>query len=80
MNIQCQPSNYFHSICKKIKDESIFKIEPFVQDRNKEIRYSKKKQFNEEIVQEYFKKKIDLDKNKFDNSLLRDPCYFIFQN
>lgn len=70
----------FHSICKKIKDESIFKIEPIVQDRNKEIRYSKKKQFNEEIVQEYFKKKIDLDKNKFDNSLLRDPFYFIFQH
>ena len=32
-------------------------------------------EFNEEIVKEYFKKKINLNKNEFDNSLLKEPFF-----
>ena len=66
----------FHSIAERIKDGSIFKIKPLVQDKIKEIRYTKKVDFSEEAVKEYFKKKIDLDSKKFDNSLLKDPFFF----
>ena len=66
----------FHSIAERIKDGSIFKIKPLVQDKIKEIRYTKKGDFSEEAVKEYFKKKIDLDSKKFDNSLLKDPFFF----
>ena len=83
-NIKMSPFEYsmstiksaFHSIAERIKDSSIFKIKPLVQDKKKEVRYSKKSEFNEEIVEKYFKKKIDLNKNGFDKSLLKDPFFF----
>ena len=58
-----------------IKDGSIFKIKPLGQDKNKEIRYSKKSEFSEELVKEYFNKKINLNSKKFDNSLLKEPFF-----
>tara|TARA_B100001059_G_C17396544_1_gene361658 strand:- start:61 stop:570 length:510 start_codon:yes stop_codon:yes gene_type:complete len=67
----------FHSIAERIKDGSIFTIKPLTQDKKKEVRYSKKSEFNEEVVENYLKKKIDLNKNEFDNSLLKDP-FFLF--
>jgi len=83
-NIKTNPFEYtmstiksaFHSIAERIKDNSIFKINPVVQDKNKEIRYSKKTEFNEEIVKEYFNKEINLNSKKFDNSLLKEPYFF----
>ena len=65
----------FHSIAERIKDNSIFKINPVIQDKIKKIRYSKKNEFNEEIVKEYFNKEINLNKKKFDNSLLKEPFF-----
>ena len=82
-NLKTNPFEYtmstiksaFHSIAERIKDGSIFKIKPLVQDKSKEVRYSKKSEFNEEIVQEYFEKEINLNQNKFDNSLLKEPFF-----
>ena len=82
-NIKKNPFEYtmstvksaFHSVAERIKNGSIFEIKPVVQDKNKEIRYSRKIEFNEEIVKEYFKKEIDLNQNKFDNSLLKEPFF-----
>ena len=65
----------FHSIAERIKDNSIFKINPVIQDKIKEIRYSKKNEFNEKIVKEYFKKEINLNNKKFNNSLLKEPFF-----
>ena len=66
----------FHSIAERIKDNSIFKIIPSVQDKTKEIRYSKKMEFNEDIVKKYLKKKINLDFKSFDQSLLKNPFFW----
>ena len=82
-NLKSNPFEYtmstvksaFHSISERIKDGSIFTIKPLVQDRVKEIRYTKKIDFNEEVVREYFKKKIDLNSKRFNNSLLKDPFF-----
>ena len=82
-NLKSNPFEYtmstiksaFHSIAERIKDGSIFTIKPLVQDRVKEIRYTKKIDFNEEVVREYFKKKIDLNSKRFNNSLLKDPFF-----
>tara|TARA_B100000579_G_scaffold404777_1_gene389874 strand:- start:168 stop:953 length:786 start_codon:yes stop_codon:yes gene_type:complete len=82
-NLKTNPFEYtmstvksaFHSIAERIKDGSIFTIKPLVQDRGKEIRYTKKVDFNEEVVKEYFEKKIDLNSKKFNNSLLKDPFF-----
>ena len=65
----------FYSVTERIKDNSILKINPAIQNKNKEIRYSRKNEFNEEIVREYLKKKIDVSSKKFDNSLLKDPFF-----
>ena len=43
------------------------------QDRSKEIRYTRKHEFNENIVQKYLSKKIDLKSKPFDNSILKEP-------
>jgi hypothetical protein len=65
----------FNSIAERIKDGSIFTIQPLNQDKTKEIKYSKKSEFSEELVKEYFEKKIDLNSKKFDNSLLKEPFF-----
>ena len=65
----------FHSIAERIKDGSIFTIKSVIQNKNKEIRCSKKSEFNEEIVKKYFEKEIDLNKKEFDNSLLKEPFF-----
>ena len=65
----------FHSLAERIKDESIFKIKPVDQAKNKEIRYSRNIEFDELVVKHFFKKKIDLNSKKFDNSLLKDPFF-----
>ncbi len=82
-NIKTNPFEYtmstlkaaFHSIAERIKDNSIFKINPVDQDKNKEIRYARKNEFNEEIVKEYLKKKVNLNSKRFDNSLLKEPFF-----
>tara|TARA_B100000787_G_scaffold146465_1_gene117061 strand:+ start:1090 stop:1878 length:789 start_codon:yes stop_codon:yes gene_type:complete len=82
-NIKTNPFEYtmstiksaFHSIAERIKDNSIFKIKPVVQNIGKEVRYSRKNEFNEKIVKEYFEKEIDLNSKKFDNSLLKEPFF-----
>ena len=56
----------FHSIVKRIKDKSIFKIKPINQDKSKEIRYTRKHEFNEIIVKDYLSKKIDFLSNPYD--------------
>ena len=66
----------FHSIAERIKDESIFEFKPVMQDKLKEVRYSKKIEFNEEVIKDFFKKDIDLNGKAFDNILLKDP-YFL---
>ena len=82
-NLKTNPFNYtmstiksaFHSIAERIKDGSIFTIKPLVQEKVKEVRYTKKSDFSEEVVKEYFEKKIDLNSKKFDNSLLKEPFF-----
>ena len=32
-------------------------------------------EFNEEIAKEYFKKEVNLNNKKFDNSLLKEPFF-----
>ena len=86
-NIKNSPFDYtmstiksaFYSIAERISDNSIFKIKPEIQDKNKEIRYSKKNEFNEEIINLYFEKKINLKLKNFNFSLLKDP-YFLNDN
>ncbi len=82
-NLKSNPFEYtmstiksaFHSIAERIEDGSIFKIKPLIQDKVKKVRYTKKIEFNEKIVNEYFEKKIDLNSKKFDNSLLKEPFF-----
>jgi len=82
-NLKTNPFEYtmstiksaFHSIAERIKDGSIFTIKPLVQDKIKEVRYSKKSEFSEEVVKEYFEKKINFNSKKFDNSLLKEPFF-----
>jgi len=82
-NIKDDPFEYtmstiksaFHSIAERIEDGSIFKIKSLEQDKNKEIRYSKKSEFNDEVVNDYLKKRINLNDKKFDISLFKDPFF-----
>ena len=82
-NLKTNPFDYtmstiksaFHSIAQRIKDGSIFTIKPLAQDKAVEVRYTKKSEFNEKIVKEYFEKKINLNSKKFDNTFLKEPFF-----
>ena len=82
-NIKTNPFEYtmstvksaFHSIIERIKDKSIFDIKPTIQEKSKEIRYSKKIEFNEEVLTNYLNKTINLNSKQFDNLLLKEPFY-----
>ena len=65
----------FNSLIDKINKKSIFKIKPEIQNQRKEIRYSRSNEFVEEIVIDYFKKKIDINSKNFNNSLLKEPFF-----
>ena len=63
----------FHSLAERIKNESIFSIQPEIQNKNKEVRYSKKDEFNEDVVKLFLNKQINLNSDKFDKKLFKDP-------
>ena len=61
----------FISIVEKIKNKTLLDIKPTTQNKKFEIRYSKAIDFNDNILENFFKKKINLEK-KFDFSKLKD--------
>ncbi len=66
----------FHSIADRIDNKTIFNINPLVQDKTQEIRYSKNEHFTDEVITKFLNKKIDLFSKNFDSSLLKDAYYF----
>ena len=86
-NLRSNPFEYtmstvksaFHSITERIKDNSILQIKPEVQNKKQEIRYSKRVDFNEEVIKSFFNKEINLKCKEFDNSLLKDPFFFSYK-
>ena len=65
----------FLSLGERLQNGSLLKSSSIIQDKTKQIRYSKKSEFNNEIVKKYFSKKIDLNCKKFDYALLKDPFF-----
>ena len=63
----------FVSLVERIKKKSIFNSEPIIQNRNNEIKYSKKVDFNDQVIQIFLDKKIKLNSKKFDLNLFKDP-------
>lgn len=62
----------FISLIEKIKKKEIYKILPVKQLVENQIRYSTKKEFNEKIVNNFFKKKIKIKKD-IDRNFLLNP-------
>ena len=63
----------FFSLVERVKNQSIFTYGPILQDKSHEIRYSKRIDFNDQVIKNFLNKKIDLQSKKFDLSLLKDP-------
>ncbi len=68
----------FDSLIDRIKKNSLYKRSSIKQDNSKEVRYSKKIEFNEDVIKTFYKKNIDLNKKKVDLSLYVNP--FILKN
>ena len=64
----------FHSLAQRIKDKSIFEIQEETQDKSKEIRYSKKLDFNDSVVKDFLAREKYNNKN-FILSLLKNPFF-----
>ena len=64
------------SIAKKIENKTIFEHTPEIQDKSKEIKYSKKNEFNDEVIKKFFLNKIDLNSKIFKLGLYKNP-YFL---
>ncbi len=52
------------SLYKKIQNKSLFKLKPLKQSLTKEIRYSEKKNFTDNIIKKFNKKKINFQTKK----------------
>ena len=65
----------FHSISERINNGTILNISTSEQEKIQEIRYSKSKDFSEEVIKKFFSKKIDLNSKKFDENLLKQPFF-----
>jgi|TARA_Y100000310_G_scaffold246378_1_gene251667 hypothetical protein len=63
----------FISLAERIKNESIFNIKPKVQNKDKEVRCSKKTEFTEEVVKRFLEKKINLNLKKLNEKLFKEP-------
>jgi folate-dependent phosphoribosylglycinamide formyltransferase PurN len=68
----------FVSLVDRIKNQSILKYKPIFQNKNYEIRYSKKIDFNDQVIENFFNKKINLQSKRKDLTLLKDP--FVLNN
>ena len=66
----------FESIAQKIENKTIFEHTPEIQDKSKEIKYSKKNEFNDEVIKKFFLNKIDLNSKIFKLDLYKNP-YFL---
>ena len=66
----------FESIAQKIENKTIFEHNPEIQDKSKEIKYSKKNEFNDEVIKKFFLNKIDLNSKIFKLDLYKNP-YFL---
>ena len=66
----------FKSVSYCLQNNLLFKFKPQVQNRLLEIRYSKKNQFDDAVINNYIKKNIKLKKFLFNDDLLINPFYF----
>ncbi len=66
----------FESIAQKIENKTIFEHTPEIQDKSKEIKYSKKNEFNDEVIKKFILNKIDLNSKIFKLDLYKNP-YFL---
>ena len=62
----------FESLAERIEKKTIFNYQIIDQEKKKELRYSTKKDFTDNKVKKYFKKKINL-KKKLNLNLFKDP-------
>jgi methionyl-tRNA formyltransferase len=65
----------FHSLADRIKSKDIFKYKPEIQNKLKEIRYSKLQEFNDNVIKRFNKKKPN-KKFNFKKDMLKNP-YFL---
>jgi hypothetical protein len=65
------------SLTQKINDRSIFDIRPKLNNKSELIRYSRKKEFNDSIINKFYKLNIDMQ-FKFNNNNYINP--FILKN
>ena len=68
----------FHSLAERIKNQNIFEYSLETQNKFKEVRYSRKNEFNDEVVKFFLSKKIDLHRKSFQKNLYKDP--YILKN
>tara|TARA_B100000989_G_scaffold97555_4_gene71050 strand:+ start:9575 stop:10351 length:777 start_codon:yes stop_codon:yes gene_type:complete len=62
----------FYSVIEKINDETIFYMKPENQNKQEEIRYSKKNDFNEKIIEKFNNQKVNLN-FRFNFNKLKEP-------
>ena len=71
--IQCLQSAFI-SLIERLNDKSFFQLKSLKQDTKLEIRYSKNNDFNEIIIQKFFKESKKFNKNyEIELSFFKDP-------
>ena len=65
-----------HSIVNKIKNKSLFNLKVSIQKREDQIRNTNKLDFNDEVIRDFLRRKINFKSINFNYNLLTNP-YFL---
>ncbi len=65
-----------YSICERIKKKNLFKMNSIIQDKKVQIRYSKKIDFNNNVIKVFNKNFKSIKKFKYNINILKNPYFF----
>ena len=64
-----------NALCARIKDGSIFDFEKNQQDKSQEVRYSRNKEFSDEVAKEFLERKLNLQSTELRYPKLKEPYF-----
>jgi hypothetical protein len=64
-----------NALCSRLLDRTIFDLKEEDQDKTLEIRYSRNKEFIDEVAKEFLERNLNLQTEDFVYPVLKDPFF-----
>ena len=63
------------ALCSRLSDSTLFSMVAEAQDRTKEVRYSRRGEFNDEVAHEFLLRKSNIQTDVFQYPMLKEPFF-----